>query len=439
MKVAVFGLGKLGLPMTALFASRDQTVIAVDNSTELVEKLQKGQCPIQEPRLAEYLERYSRNIKFTTDYGTAISQSQIGFVMVPTPTNEIGIFSSKYVLDVVEHIVQWMPRGYIVVITSTVTPGTLENEIKPILERTGLRCGRDFGLCYNPEFIALGSVIRDMSEPDGLLIGESDSNSGALLEQFYAQVCSNKPQVCRMSWWNAEVAKLALNVAITTKISIVNTFGQVCESVPGGNIDDVVRFLGTDSRIGPKYLTSGLGFGGPCFPRDNRAFISFATLQKASQCPLQIATDALNESQVARAVAVAEKMIEGIEHPTVSLLGLTYKPNTPVIEESRAMRMAQRLAVLADLRVYDPQGMPNAKKLLTSGRVTFTEDPTSCIGGSDLCIIATPWQEFRQVTPVLLTLAMRRPALFDCWRMFKKVDYKDSGVIYRAIGVNCEG
>ena len=439
MRIAVFGLGKLGLPMAVLFASRGHYVVGVDNDSNLITELRRGVCKLQESGVESLLNTHSSKLTFTTDPKVAMLDSQISFIMVPTPSNLIGTFTSDYIIDVVKKIAPIVPQNHIVVVTSTVTPGTTANEIKPILESSGRVCGKDFGLLYNPEFIALGSVIRDMSSPDGILIGESDKHSGDVLEEFYHTICNNRPQVSRMSWWNAEVAKLALNVTITAKISIVNTFARVCEKIPGGNIDDVARFLGSDSRIGPKYLSSGLGFGGPCFPRDNRAFISFATLLGASQCPLQIATDALNESQVAHAVSVAIKMLSGVKAPTVSLLGLTYKTNTPVIDESRAVKMAQRMSVLANLRVYDPQGMNNAQRVLKSERITFTDGVTSCIAGSDLCIVATTWDEFKVITPVLLSLGMRRPALFDCWRMLKREEFERENIPYHAIGVNSEG
>src|SRR5207248_1487779 len=200
--------------------------------------------------------------------------------IVPTPSEADGGFSLKYAISAAETIGAGLKQKsdfHLVVLTSTVMPGATGGEFLPALEKySGKKCGEGFGLCYNPEFIALGSVIHDMLNPDFILIGESDPRSGEILEHLQLGVCDNVPLVSRMNFVNAELSKLAVNTFITTKISYANMLAQVCETLPGADVDVVTSAIGCDTRIGQKYLKGALGYGGPCFPRDNLAFAALA-------------------------------------------------------------------------------------------------------------------------------------------------------------------
>src|SRR5579872_1702809 len=232
-------------------------------------------------------------------------------------------------------------------------PGSTGGTLLPALEaHSGKKCGLDFGLCYNPEFIALGSVIRDMLHPDMILIGESDPRSGALLEELYNGVCESNPRIQRMNYVNAELTKLSVNTYVTTKISYANMLAEICETLPGADVDVVTTAIGCDSRIGQKYLKGGLGYGGPCFPRDN---VAFSALARANGAPalLAEATDALNKRQVPRLAALV--MAHLPEGGTAGVLGLSYKPNTEVVEESQGLALAKYLAEHdVAVAVYDP-------------------------------------------------------------------------------------
>jgi len=441
MRLSIIGLGKLGLPMAGVFASKGYDVIGLDVNKEIIGQIQQGHCPIQETGLEQLLASINPRLQVTTNYNEAISNTDITFIIVPTPSDKTGKFSNKYVLSAIRNIasiIKEKQQYHLIVITSTIMPGTMDKVIKPELEElTGLECIKDFGLCYNPEFIALGSVIKGMTNPDAILIGESDHHSGLILEKFYEDICDNNSPVVRMSWWNAELAKLALNVFITTKVSLANTFAEVCSKMPTGNIDDVTKFLGLDSRIGPKYLKGGLGFGGPCFPRDNRAFIGFAK-GLGIKCPLQRATSKFNDEHDNIIITEAIKLLgvrdlqlvsSGLINETVSILGITYKPDTNVTEESSALKVAQMLAGYgAEVKVYDPAGKGG------SG-LTNTHNIEECLQGSDLCIIAVPWQEFKGLS-LNSFKGMRQPKVLDCWRMLDSKTFIDSGVEYHALGVN---
>ena len=437
--LSVIGIGKLGLPLAAYYASRGYKVIGVDVNKSIVEAVNKGICPIYEPGLAELLKDHHGRLSATTDNKFAVENSDITFILVPTPSEKHGGFSTKYAEEAARNIGAALKDKndfHIAVLTSTVMPGATETVIKPILEGiSGKKCGVDFGLCYNPEFIALGSVIKDLASPDAVLIGESDTKSGDILSELYKTVCINNPPIARMSPYNAEVAKLALNIFVTTKISLANAFAEICEQLPGGDIDAVTKFLGLDSRIGSKYLKGGLGYGGPCFPRDNMAFITLAQ-QLNTQAWLQQATHEVNRHQNERIARLVESKLGNIENKTIAILGITYKPNTDVVEASAALETAKELLKKgAHLKIYDPAGNDNAQRVLGEKNVVYTNSVKECLKGTQLCILATPWDEFKRLAPEDFIANMKEPLLLDCWRLFDRAAFAKK-IGYLALGVN---
>jgi len=299
------------------------------------------------------------------------------------------------------------------VLSSTVMPGSTGGTLLPALEaHSGKKCGTDFGLCYNPEFIALGSVVRDMLNPDMILIGESDARSGELLDKLYTGVCDSNPRIQRMNFVNAELTKLSVNTFVTTKISYANMLAQVCERLPGADADVVTTAIGCDSRIGQKYLKGALGYGGPCFPRDN---VAFSALARATGAPalLAEATDQLNRRQVPRlAEIILARLPKG---GTVGILGLSYKPHTEVIEESQGVDIAKHL-LQAGVRVtlFDPAAMENTKKQVPNA--SYAASAAECAGLADVLAITTAWPEFKNLKPSDLKHG-GRPTVIDCWRV----------------------
>src|SRR5258705_3032132 len=276
MKLSVVGLGKLGAPLAALFASKGFEVLGTDLSPASVDAINQGRAPVDEPGLQALIDVSRSQLRATTDAAEAVAETDVTFVIVPTPSDSTGRFSNGAVVRAMEAVGDGIRRknGYHVVsITSTVMPGSTGGEIRDALERhAGRPVGPDLGLCYTPEFIALGSVIRDMLRPDMILIGESDRKAGDVLENLYNRCCDNTPVVRRMNFVNAELAKISVNTFVTTKISYANMLADICDRLPGADVDVVTQAIGTDSRVGSKYLKGALGYGGPRFPRDNFAF-----------------------------------------------------------------------------------------------------------------------------------------------------------------------
>jgi UDPglucose 6-dehydrogenase len=436
MRLSVIGLGKLGLCSAACFASKGFEVIGVDINKDLVDAINNGIAPFYEPKLQELITSVKGKLRATQDSKEAITKSDITFIIIPTPSRQDGHLSDEYIQDVLKHLSLALreanKRYHLLVITSTVSPGTVDGNFIPLIESvSGKKINEDFGICYNPEFIALGSVIKDFLNPDLVLIGESDRIAGDKLEEIYKVVCENKPYVARMSLVSAEITKLSLNSYITMKISFANTLANICEAIPGANIDDVTRALGADKRVSPYYLKGGPSFGGPCFPRDNRAFVEFAK-KYGSDAMLIKTTDEVNMRQIGRIVDRVLACLSDSSHKVVSVLGLAYKPSTPVIDESLGVRIIQELLKKTDSRIvaYDPLAMDNARATF-GDTILYASSVKDCLSYSSLCIITTQHEEFRSIDDSFIT---HNPmTIIDCWRIIDPTRFGGE-VKYIALG-----
>jgi len=434
--VSVVGLGKLGSCVAACMASKGMRVVGVDVNPDTVRLVNEGHSPVVEPGLQGLLETSHGALTATMDTRSAVLKTDATFIIVPTPSDASGGFSLEYVLEAVVEIgraLRQKAEYHLVVVTSTVLPGAAEHEIRPVLEReSGKRCGQDFGLCYNPEFIALGSVIHDLMNPDLVLVGESDERSGSALAEWYGKFCDNSPQVVRTNLVNAEIAKISVNTFVSTKITFANMLASICEQVEGGDVDAVARALGLDSRIGRRYLTGALSYGGPCFPRDNRALAHFGEKLGCNVALLET-TDAVNRALVQRHI----DRIRCLARPgmTVGVLGLAYKPDTNVVEDAAGIAIASSLADGGGrVLVFDRLAMDNAQRILGS-RVRYAASLAECVGASDLAVITNPCAEFRALGPVDFPRRDRHIVVFDCWRILRDKLESCPWIDYVAIGV----
>jgi len=432
--VCVIGLGKLGAPLAACLAAKGLSVIGVDTDASRVQAIGRGEPPVFEPGLAELLRRSDGRLTATRDLEAAVSAADLTMIVVPTPSEPGGGFSVRYVLPTCEGIGRALRRkpGFpVVVLTSTVMPGTTDAAVRPTLERaSGKRCGRDFGLCYSPEFIALGTAIRDFLNPDFVLIGESDPRAGDLLEALYKHVCENSPAVARMNFVNAEIAKLAVNTYVTMKISFANMLARVSEQLPEASVDVVTAALGLDSRIGPKYLKGAVSYGGPCFPRDN---LALAALARRLGAPADIAqtTDRFNREQIRWLADLVQR--QSNPEGTVGILGLTYKPGTDVVEEAVGFLLALELAARSVAVVaFDPAGHRNSADAL-DGKVRFASRARECIEQSDVVVVATPWPEFCSLPSDQWARPRQPRTVIDCWRVLSHLEQCE-GVRYLCLG-----
>jgi UDPglucose 6-dehydrogenase len=420
----VVGLGKLGAPMAAVFAAKGYRVVGVDVHEPFVNAINAGRAPVAETGLQDWLDRARSRLSATTDYAAAVAQTGMSFVIVPTPSTEAGDFSLEFVLQSVAAIgraLRGADRYHCVVVTSTVMPGATDAFIRPALEQAaGRRVGDRLGLCYSPEFIALGSVIRDMLNPDFILIGESDAKAGESLAEVYRRSCDNEPPIARMNFVNAELTKIAVNTYVTTKISYANMLADLCDRLPGADVDVVTAAMGNDARIGRKYLKGAVAYGGPCFPRDNRAFGHLARTLGANAA-LAEATDRLNAWQNARLSGFVAGRTGA--DARIAVLGTSYKPGTGVSEESPGIALVR--ALIADgqhVTVHDPQATASTRAQLGE-LVAYADTLDDAIADADVVILATAWPEYAALDPEALARAGTRRLVIDCWRLLDRASF----------------
>lgn len=418
-KFSVVGLGKLGASMAAAMAKRGHHVIGVDVNQRAVDAVNAGRAPVQETDLEATIATNKARLRATMSHTEAIHGSDLTFVVVPTPSDERGAFSLQYASWAFKEIGKALAtkQGYhVVVLTSTVLPGATRYGLLPILEQaSGKKAGRDFGLCYSPEFIALGSVLRDFLNPDFTLVGEFDERSGKALEDAYASIMENKAPCERMSLENAELAKIAINTYVTTKMTFANMLADLCERVPGGDVDTVSRALGRDKRIGRAYLTGALGYGGPCFPRDNVA-LSFMARALGTQASLAETTDRMNRGLVEQVVGKLRPLIPA--GTTAAVLGLAYKPGSHVVEESQGVRLAKTLSA-EGVRVvcYDPLANEGARAELRDHAVIL-DSVRDCLAQADTVLVTTPDPMFKKLSAADFPARDGKPVtVVDFWRV----------------------
>jgi UDPglucose 6-dehydrogenase len=405
--------------MAAAIASRGIEVIGVDINQRTVELLKAGHAPVQETNLEKVIQENKLRLHATLSHEEAVHNSDISFVIVPTPSDERGAFSLQYAKWAFRKIGQALAEKenyHLVALTSTVLPGSTRYGLLPILEKeSGKKCGPDFGLCYSPEFIALGSVIQDFLNPDFTLVGEFDERSGTVLEDCYGQIMLNSPPCKRMSIENAELTKVALNTYVTTKITYANMLAELCEQIPGGDVDIVTDAIGTDSRIGREYLTGALGYGGPCFPRDNVA-LSFMAMELGTKAELAETTHSANQALVGKFM---KRFLNKIDrNKTIAVLGMAYKPYSHVIEESHSVFLARALAN-AGFRVvvYDSLAGDMVRNELKD-KVVVLSSLKDCLEQADIFLVTTPDPEFKALSAN--DFKGRHVTVVDFWRILDK-------------------
>ncbi|MCP8322781.1 MAG: nucleotide sugar dehydrogenase [Candidatus Methylarchaceae archaeon HK02M2] len=440
MKVAIFGLGYVGLTMATCIAKRDAKVIGCDVDTEKVRKINKGETPIHEPELPTLLKRNvkERRLSATEDARKAVKKSQIIFITVGTPNHTDGSINLDYVRSVSETIgkeLKDLEDYKLVVLRSTVTPGTTYNLVKPALETTSNRiCGKDFGLVYNPEFLSEGSAIKNTLNPDRIIIGEIDKKSGKALEKFYRWLHHKKlPPIIRTNPNTAELIKYTNNAFLAMKVSFINQIANLCQRIPNTDVEVIAKGIGLDERIAPLFLKAGFGWGGSCFLKDLKALSKFSR-SKGVALPLTEATLFVNEIQPLNAVNIAEKLLGDIQSMRIAILGLSFKPGTDDIREAVSIKIVKELLRReAKIVAYDPAAIENVRKIF-GNRIEYSKSALECINSADCSIIVTEWSEFSKIKPEDFISRMRNPIVIDGRRIYEPEEFS-SKLRYIAIGL----
>jgi UDPglucose 6-dehydrogenase len=391
MNLSVIGTGYVGLVTGACFAKLGHHVTCVDIDKEKIRKINSGVSPIFEEGLDSLLLTYKDKIAATDDYSSALQKSDITFICVGTPSLKNGNIDLTFIKESTKQIAAILKNKnsyHLVVVKSTVIPGTTQGVVLPLLEKySGKKIGEDIGLAMNPEFLKEGVAIKDFLDPDRIVIGSYDEKSKTTLREVYQNFSC---PLLETSLAAAEMIKYASNAFLATKISFINEIGNLCKKL-GIDTYDVATGIGLDKRIGRPFLESGIGWGGSCFPKDVDALIAWAKEIK-ERIRIIDSTKAVNTDQPLRLVEILKKYIPMLKGKTIGVLGLSFKPNTDDIRDSRVIPIIDELLRNgAHIKAYDPQAMNNFKALYPTIDYCST---ASEVLSSDAILITTKWKEF---------------------------------------------
>ncbi|HEC82649.1 MAG TPA: UDP-glucose/GDP-mannose dehydrogenase family protein [Thermoplasmatales archaeon] len=383
MNICVVGAGYVGMTTAVCFAEMGNKVRIIDIDEKKIRKINEGKTPIYEEGMQELLQKNIERIKATTEYDF---NEDIIFICVGTPSKEDGKIELKYVLNAVKNVSLKMRDEGVIVIKSTIFPGTTEKILKPLIQEYK----KNALIAVNPEFLREGKAIHDFLNPDRIVIGTDDRRSVNLLKKLYEPL---KAPLLLTNLTEAEMIKYASNAFLATKISFSNEIGNLCK-ILGIDVYNVMKGVGMDHRISPHFLNSGIGFGGSCFPKDLKALYT-GSKEIGYEMDLIKAVLKINDEQPIRIIKILEKYIE-LKGKTIAVLGIAFKPSTDDIRESRAIPVICELKRRgAIVRLYDPMAMENAKKIFDD--IEYCDSVNEAIENADACLILTEWKEFEKI------------------------------------------
>ena len=432
MRITIVGAGYVGLVSGACFADFGHQVTCVDKDASKISALQRGKIPIFEPDLDRLVQNNVKNgrLDFATDLAGPVREADAVFIAVGTPSRRgDGHADLSYVYAASREIAAAVD-GFTVVITKSTVPVGTGDEVERLIRETNPSA--DVAVASNPEFLREGAAIRDFKFPDRIVVGTHDERARKVISEIYRPLYLNKAPVIFTSRRTAELTKYAANAFLATKITFINEIADLAEKV-GADVQEIARGIGLDNRIGSKFLHAGPGFGGSCFPKDTRALIKTAQDHDA---PMRIveAVLAVNENRKrAMARKVASVFGGTLRGKTVSVLGLTFKPNTDDMRESPSIPLITALQDLgAKIRAYDPEGMEQSKTELSD--ICYCDGPYSCADGADALVIVTEWEQFRALDLDRLKRAMACPVIIDLRNIYQPQDVIAHGFRYESVG-----
>ena len=436
MKIAIVGTGYVGLVSGACFAEMGVEVTCVDIDEKKIESLQQGVIPIYEPGLDEMVARNRREgrLRFTTRLTDCLDDVEAVFCAVGTPPDEDGSADLTYVLNVAHEVGAHMKKYTLVVTKSTVPVGTAEKvkaAIREELERRGVDIG--FDVASNPEFLKEGAAVKDFMSPDRVVVGVESERAKELMTRLYSPFMLNNFRVLFTDIPSAEMIKYAANSMLATRISFMNDIANLCELV-GADVNMVRKGIGTDTRIGSKFLYPGCGYGGSCFPKDVKALIRTAEQQGYDMRVLK-AVEAVNERQKSVLFEKLSRFYAGdLRGRTVALWGLAFKAETDDMREATSLvTMARLLEAGCTVRVFDPVAMPECKRRLGDA-VVYARDMYDAVLGADALLLLTEWKQFRLPSWEVVRRSMSRPVVFDGRNIYDPAELRGMGFSYASIG-----
>jgi UDPglucose 6-dehydrogenase len=439
--VSIIGMGYVGLCTAATFASRGIKTVGIDIDPERIAQIQKGKAPLHEPRLDEMLRKAVKKklLEATTNVSN-VTDTSTSFVTVGTPSQPDGSIDLTYVKKATADLgsaLQEKKVYHLLVVKSTVIPGTTNNTVRPLLEQSSDKTvGPDLGLCANPEFLKEGTAINDALHPDKIVIGSDDKKSASQLTRLYRQFYGSKlPPLIITSPETAELVKYASNAFLATKVSYINTIANIAQQIPGVDVNRVAEAIGRDPRIGPLFLKAGPGYGGSCFHKDLQALINYGQ-QHGYDPHLLKATERTNEEQADRVVELAERLTGSLDQKRITILGLSFKKDTDDIREAASIRVIDGLRKKgANIVGYDPMAIPNFERVF-GNTIELAKNPHDALKGADCAIVMTEWDEFRRLKVKDYTAQMRLPILVDARRIYNPAEFGD--LKFAGIGLGSE-
>jgi UDPglucose 6-dehydrogenase len=434
MRIAMIGAGYVGLVSGACFSDFGHHVVCVDKDEAKIAALNRGELPIYEPGLADLVASNVRQerLSFASEVSAAVSAADVVFIAVGTPSRRgDGHADMSYVHAAAREIAASLSKFTVVVTKSTVPVGTSDEVEMIMLEENP---DAEFAVVSNPEFLREGAAIRDFKHPDRIVIGANDARAREIITEVYRPLHLNAPPILHTDRRTAELTKYAANSFLATKVAFINEIADLAEKV-GANVQEVARGIGLDNRIGQKFLHAGPGFGGSCFPKDTLALIKTA---QDNEAPLRIVETvvAVNDQRkraMARKVAGALGGNGSVRGKTIAVLGITFKPNTDDMREAPSIPLITALQDMgAEIRAFDPVGMPQAKKVMQG--VTFCNSAYACAKGAHALVIVTEWEQFRALDLRELASLMASSVIVDLRNIYSPDEVRRYGFHYCGVG-----
>lgn len=438
MKLCIIGSGYVGLVTGTCFAQMGNNVICVDNDVAKIDMLNAGEVPIYEPGLKEMIATNAAagRLTFTTNLGDAVERSKIIFIAVGTPADEDGSADLSHVMDVSKSIAQYINEPKIIVTKSTVPVGTADLVKKAIKTKMQeLDNVHEFAVVSNPEFLKEGAAIDDFMKPDRVILGVEDDATAAVMRELYAPFSRSSDRILVMSIRSAEMTKYASNAFLATKISFMNELSHLCEAL-GSDISEVRLGMGSDTRIGHKFIFPGVGYGGSCFPKDVRALISMHSDAGTSARIIQ----AVEETNQNQKTVLVDKLVklwgDDLSGKKIAVWGLAFKPQTDDMREAPATVIINALLGMgATIQAYDPIAIPTAKKVFANmADISFMESEYAALEGADAMLLVTEWHIFRNPDWQKMKALMKRPLILDGRNQYDPRVMRELGIEYYSIG-----
>ena len=438
--ISIVGTGYVGLCTAVVFASKGYKVITSEQDHEKAASINEGIPPFFEPGLEDLLQRVLKenNLRCVLTSEEAILNTDVTFITVGTPNKPDGSIDLQYIERSAQEIGEALKKKetyHLLAVKSTVVPGTTENIVKATIEKySGKRCGINFGLCVNPEFLREGNALHDTLHPDRIIIGEHDKKSGDFFEAIYNSFYrAEMPSIIRTTLPAAELIKYANNIFLATKISFINQVANICEKIPGADVTVIAKAIGLDKRIGPLFLNAGLGYGGSCLPKDVKAIINFS--KSLGYNPIIFnAVEEVNKAQPIITIELCKTILKNLPGKQIAILGLAFKPNTDDMREAISIRIINNLLNEgAKIVAYDPAAMDNAREVFGND-IQYANSAIQCLKNADCCILTTEWEEFKKLTPEDFIQHMKNPTIIDGRRIYDPKQFSQK-LKFKAIGL----